>query len=390
VTVLAAKPESNEQLEQETGVVAKACQILLLLERQNMPLRLTDVAHVTGINKATCYRILKCLVAQKLAAKSLKSEYSGVMQRREGRLPIKIGYAAQADEFAFSRAVTAGIEASAMKAGIDLITVNNGYDPAIALRNADRLIEEKVQLVIEFQTDASIAALISAKVKSRHLPMIAIEIPHPNAVYFGINNAQAGLTAGRSLAGWAIEHWRGQVDMLVLLGLPIAGSLPGSRLTCTLMGIREVIPDFNDEKVMFLNGNGRYKESFAAVQKMLKTTGARRILVSAMNDPSALGALQAFRDVGREAHCAVMGQNASSEAVEEMRSSSTRLIGSVGYFPEKYGEQVVKLAIEMIEGRQTPPSVFVKHQLVTPANVQGFYPLPLPQLKQKERRSTKR
>ena len=304
------------------------------------------------------------------------------MQRRGGGPPVKIGYAAQADEFAFSRTVTASIEASAQKAGIELISVNNAYDPAVALRNAERLIDEKVQLVIEFQTDASIAALISAKVKSRHVPMIAIEIPHPGAVYFGINNAQAGLMAGRSLAGWAVEHWRGQVDMLVLLGLPIAGSLPGSRLTCTLMGLREVMPDFADEKVTMLNGNGRHQESYAVVQKLLKTTRATRILVSAINDPSALGALQAFRDSRRESHCAVMGQNASSDAVKEMRSATTRLIGSVGYFPEKYGEQVVRLALEMIEGRQTPPSVFVRHHLVTPANVQGYYPFSSPRKKQ--------
>jgi ribose transport system substrate-binding protein len=141
--------------------------------------------------------------------------------------------------------------------------------------------------------------------------------------------------------------------------------------------------------VTVLDGAGRHRDSYAAVQRLLKTTGFRRILVSAINDPSALGALQAFRDSGREAHCAVMGQNASSDAVEEMRSASTRLIGSVGYFPEKYGEPVVRLALEMIEGRQTPPAVFVKHHLVSPANVQQYYPLALPQRKQAARRNSK-
>jgi ribose transport system substrate-binding protein len=69
-----------------------------------------------------------------------------------------------------------------------------------------------------------------------------------------------------------------------------------------------------------------------------------------------------------------MGQNASSEAVLEMRKSSTRLIGSVGYFPEKYGQQVIRLAIAMIERREVSQAVFIKHQLITPANLAIYYP----------------
>jgi ribose transport system substrate-binding protein len=358
----------------ETGSVAKTCKILHLLGQRRTPLRLTDIARLTGINKATSYRILKCLVAYKMVGRTLRSEYVGVMRNRQGAPSVKIGYAAQTDEFAFSRAVTKSIEASATRAGIELVMLNNAYSPTVALQNAEALIKQNVHLIIEFQTDASIAALISAKLQARHVPMIAIEIPHPNAVYFGINNIQAGLSAGRHLARWAAEHWQGNVDMLVLLGLPMAGSLPGSRLTGSLLGLREIMPDFDDGKVKILNGDGRHEQSFETIRRLLQENKAKRILVSAINDPSALGALEAFRSCGREVSCAVMGQNASSEAVEEMRSSTTRLIGSVGYFPEKYGEQVIKLAIDMLEGKQTPSAVFVKHHLITPGNVQSYYP----------------
>lgn len=114
----------------------------------------------------------------------------------------------------------------------------------------------------------------------------------------------------------------------------MAGSLPGSRLTGTLLGLREVIPDIDDEEVKTLNGNGQFEPSWEAVSTFLRLTAVRRILVSAINNPSALGALQAFRDCRREDHCGVIGQNGSCEAIEEMRRRSSRLIGSVGYFPE--------------------------------------------------------
>jgi ribose transport system substrate-binding protein len=50
------------------------------------------------------------------------------------------------------------------------------------------------------------------------------------------------------------------------------------------------------------------------------------------------------------------------------------LIGSVAYFPERYGEQLIPLAMEMLTQRvPVPNAVFIKHQLITPANLKQHY-----------------
>ena len=59
------------------------------------------------------------------------------------------------------------------------------------------------------------------------IPLIAIDIPHPGATYFGANNYGAGLIGGRYLGRWAKQHWQGTVDEIVFLELPRAGSLRG-------------------------------------------------------------------------------------------------------------------------------------------------------------------
>jgi ribose transport system substrate-binding protein len=110
------------------------------------------------------------------------------------------------------------------------------------------------------------------------------------------------------------------------------------------------------------------------VRKHLRKTRARRVLVGAINDPSALGALRAFQEAGRVDECAVMGQNASLEARSEIRTPGSRLIGSVAYFPERYGDGAISLALNILEGKPTPPAVFVKHQLVTRETVDKIYP----------------
>jgi ribose transport system substrate-binding protein len=89
---------------------------------------------------------------------------------------------------------------------------------------------------------------------------------------------------------------------------------------------------------------------------------------------SALGALRAFQEAGRTEHCAVMGQNASPEARSELREDGTRLIGSIGYFPERYGDDLIRLSLDILNQRQVPPAVFAQHKLVTAQNVDHYYP----------------
>ena len=81
-----------------------------------------------------------------------------------------------------------------------------------------------------------------------------------------------------------------------------------------------------------------------------------------------------MQEAGRADSCAVMGHNASPEGRSELRQPGTRLVGSVAYFPEKYGAEIVAVALDLLHRRAVPPAVFVKHQLVTPENVNHVYP----------------
>jgi ribose transport system substrate-binding protein len=140
------------------------------------------------------------------------------------------------------------------------------------------------------------------------------------------------------------------------------------------MGIHSMLPNAKGCKVTYLEGDGNLGKSFEAVRWHIRASKSQRILVGAVNDPSALGALRAFQEAGRSDHCAVMGQNASPEARSELREEGTRLIGSVGYFPERYGDDLIRLSMDILNQRQVPPAVFVQHKLVTARTVDHYYP----------------
>jgi ribose transport system substrate-binding protein len=78
---------------------------------------------------------------------------------------------------------------------VELLEVNNRYRTKVALRNAEQLIRERMAVVLGFQTYENVAPVIAARFVEAGIPLIAIEIPHPGAIYFGANNYPSALGA---------------------------------------------------------------------------------------------------------------------------------------------------------------------------------------------------
>jgi ribose transport system substrate-binding protein len=353
--------------------VVHSSKILSAFRSAGEALPLREIATRSGLPKTMAFRLLytleKCGMIEKLGANLYQSSFRPLKQRL-----CRLGYAAQGTDYQFSREVTSSLERAAQAEGIELISLDNRYNAKIAQRNADLLVREKVDLAIEFQTDETVAPIVAAKYREAGIPMIAIDIPHPGATYYGANNYEAGLIGGRYLARWVKEHWHSELDEIILLELPRAGNLPQMRLTGMLVGINLVLPTAKNCRVTHLNGDGDLGASFEVVRKYIRGSHSRRLVVGAINDVSAIGALRAFEEAGRAETCAIIGQNASPEGRAELREPNTRLVGSVAFFPERYGPDLIKVSLDILNKRPVPPAVFVEHKLVTPTTVEHYYP----------------
>ena len=301
-----------------------ASEVLLGFQHSGEMLRLRDVMDRTGFGKGMCFRLLYTLRHCGFIEKVENNRYRLTAEIRR-RKKYRIGYAAQGQDSSFAREVHTGLLRAADRAQIELVVLDNRYQPKIALRNAELLIRERVDLVIEFQTDEAVAPAIASAYQQAGIPMIAIDIPHPGATYFGANNYEAGLLAGRHLARWAKQHWSGQADEILLLELARAGSLPAARVRGIVAGIRDLLHDAASWPVVSIDADGQFKTALERVRRHLRETKARRILVGAANDPSALGAARAFQEAGRSDTCAIVGQNAEPDARAELRQPRTPL-----------------------------------------------------------------
>jgi ribose transport system substrate-binding protein len=353
--------------------IVHSSQLLSAFRSSGEALPLKEIAGRCGLPKTMVFRLLytleKCGMVDKLGQNLYQSRVRPWKQRL-----YRLGYAAQGTDYQFSREVSESLQRAAVAEGIELICVDNRYSAKVAQRSADLLVREKVDLAIEFQTDEEVAPIVAAKYREANIPMIAIDIPHPGATYYGANNYEAGLIGGRYLGRWVKEHWQSEVDEIILLELKRAGNLPRMRLSGLLVGVNLVLPSAAHCRVKYLDGDGELGPSFEAVRKHLRSSHSRRVLVGGINDPSALGALRAFQEAGRAENCVVMGQNASPEGRAELREPKTRLAGSVAFFPERYGENIIRVSLDILNQRPVPPAVFVEHKLITPTTVDHYYP----------------
>jgi ribose transport system substrate-binding protein len=353
--------------------VVRACRLWQTFNHPEEVLTLGQFMERTALSKTTCFRLLQSLVKGGMIERVGKGAYRSRVQPLANPT-FKVGFAGQAADSEFSKDVNDSVQRVAAREHIQIITMNNRYSAKTALHNADVLIKEGVNLVLEFQTYEQVAPIISSKFLEANIPVVAIEIPHPGAVFFGADNYRAGMIGGRALGRWAKENWNGDVEAVLMLELPIAGPLPQLRITGTLAGLGQVLPGIETRAATHLDGKGEFERSLDVVRKYLRRTPPKRTLVAAVNDPMALGALRAFEEAGRSHLCAVMGQNAIRAAREELRRRGTRLIGSVAYFPERYGEELIPLILAILQKKNVPSSVFVKHELITPKNVGLIYP----------------
>lgn len=343
-------------------VLSKALDVLELLQAEHQQMTLEEIHRKTRISKTTVYRVLKTFVHRGYLSQSPDGFYRQVTRPRK----MRFGFAAQSADMPFSVEVSESLKDAAAAAGVDLVVLDNRYDAAIALKNAEEFVRSKVDLVIEFQVEQEVAPMIADKIAGAKIPLIAIDIPHPHATYFGVDNYRVGVEAGETLAAYATANWGGKVDWVIGLDLPEAGQMVQSRITGAFEGVRSRISDLPVESFVRMDGRGMRDRSEKLVSDFLRRhPKEKHILIAAATDSSALGAVDAVKEHKRTRHVAIVGQDCIAEAIDEMRKERTPLIASVSHETRSYGPNLIHLGLSLLRGQTVPPYNYVEHKLVT-------------------------
>ena len=343
-------------------VLTKALDILELLRAENQPMVLETIHRRTKISKTTVYRILKTLVHRGYVAQTADRHYRHVARPKK----LRFGFGSQSAEMPFSVAVAASLRSAAVAVGVDLMVLDNRYDAEAAKENAETFIRENVDIIIEFQIDEHAAPVIADKIAEAKIPLIAVDIPHPHAVYFGMDNFRAGREAGELLAEFAINHWDGRMDWMIGLDIEEAGPLVQSRITGAFESVKARLPNLPVESFVRIDGRGMRDKSYKVVLEFLnRHPKDKYILIAAANDTSALGAIAAVRELRREKNVAVVGQDCIEEMVVEMQRPGSPAIASISHEAALYGPRLIDIGLALLRGEKVAPYNYVEHRAVT-------------------------
>ena len=343
-------------------ILSKALDILELLEAEKKPLTLELIYQRSAISKTSVYRILKTFVHRGYVAQTQDGAYRLVSRPKK----MRFGFAGQSAEMPFSEAVTSSLKSAASSSGIELVIRDNRYDADTAIKNAKEFVAEGVDLIIEFQIEEQVAPAIAHIIAKAGIPLVAIDIPHPHATYFGVDNYQVGFEAGEMLAQHAVSKWKSKVDWVVGLDVAEAGAFVQSRISGAFVGVRSVLPDIPGDSFIRLDGRGLRETSARVVGDFFKRhPRTDRILLAAATDTSALGALQATINSQREKNVAIVGQDCIPEVIEEMKNLSSPVIGSISHQVQTYGPRLIQLGVAILRGHAVPPYNYVQHRAIT-------------------------
>ena len=270
-------------------------------------------------------------------------------------------------------------ELAARSLPVELVCYDNAGDPGRAIANAEAAIAAHVDLLIEYNADAETNAEIARRFATAGIPVLALVDPVPGAPLYGPDDLEAGRIAGRALGAFARENWAGEEVLGVLIGdLADSGPAIAERVQGIGEGVRETLPTL---KFASLDTSGQSVRADALLTKFLRTERGR-LLIATLDDLAAVYAKNAIEMNRRQSDCIIVSQGldhnihggASEKKELDPNNRGSVVLGSVAYYMDRYGYEVLPLALRLLSGETLPARTVTRHVLVTAANVFREYP----------------
>jgi ribose transport system substrate-binding protein len=284
---------------------------------------------------------------------------------------VKIGFNAVGGTDPNTVAEEAGMRWYAKKVGADLFVCNNNQDTAKALDCARQMKQRGVQVILNGQIDAHASAAICAA--GPKVPTIALDIPQkPCMVSFvGSDNRRAGYLAGVAAGQYFKQHFACKPDAIVSMEVQVAGQVNTDRVTGELQGFESVCG--KQRNVRHVDTNNTPEQSLSKFTDVLTAIpNAHKIMVFAIADPPALGALAAAKSQRRLNDIYIMAQSASPASLCQIKTQP-HWLGDTAYFTAKYAYIAIPWAIRLVHGQKMPPVLHVPHVVITKANIAKYY-----------------
>ncbi len=191
--------------------------------------------------------------------------------------------------------------------------------------------------------------------------------------WLSADDLRAGQIAGAAVGAWVKTNWSCTYDAYVSFESSTATARSRLRMDGYRQGFRTMCPATLTNEQLAQSAD-RLETGRDAIGELLgRLPDKHRILVVAVNDDGARGAVDGAKEAGRQADVFVSGQGADPWALDQVRNND-HYLGDSAYFPEKYGATAVPALLELIAGRSVPQQLLVEPQWVDKSTIGSIYP----------------
>ncbi|WP_180271611.1 sugar ABC transporter substrate-binding protein [Fredinandcohnia onubensis] len=281
-----------------------------------------------------------------------------------------------------------GVKAAAEKAGIKLKTYNNNFDGPTALNNAKLMVQDKPDLIIEYNGVEGVGKSIQQVFDESGIPSIAVNIPVPGSHWFNLSNQQLGIDTGKIVAeaakerGWNAKNTTVIIAQSATAGYEVNNSVRYFYVTVAdELGLEQVKPESIvpttttvGDHLIQVDGKSELEATYTSVKNVLQTVPKdRNILFYTVNDDSTIGGLRAIEEAGREDNTIVAGLGGSEEALKQLRDNPNWVAeGSI--FMSEWGQYLIAMGVAIVNGAEPPELTPAPQVVLTKENVDEYYP----------------
>src|SRR5438445_2965644 len=258
---------------------------------------------------------------------------------------------------------------------VDLVLYDNRRNVRTALDNAADAARRRVDLFIEYFNEPSANDVVARTFREARIPVLAINYPVGDAPLYTADNAAAGRIGGEALGDFAARSWRGRNVVAVIVG-PVGARQ--DRLAERMRGVTEGLRGRHPSiRIVQLDTQGNPATVATLVGKLVAAQPNTKFLIAALDDMTALAAKSALEAAGRVADGAIVAfgcdrsihGGASDRKEIDPNNRGSIVVGSVAFYLDRYGYEVLPLALRMVRGEPVPPRTMTRHRLITAANV---------------------
>ena len=267
----------------------------------------------------------------------------------------------------FAIPIAKGIAKLAKDLGLKLIYCDAEFKPEKAISCAEILASQKPDFVIAGNWQGGAAAAIMAIFDKAKIPAASIDVSHPNAVFFGASNYASGVVGGKAAGEYAKATWDCK-DVWVFMGENLEeGEAADLRLVGFADGVQEVCGALPADRIqrMRLSAGTADQAITVTTDWLTAHPEAKHILSGTIDDERANGMAKAFVATKRDGMVVGQGCDSVGIAVVKMApASENRFLGCAAYYPEKYGDYLVSIALDVMAGKAVPQEIHMEHSFL--------------------------